>query len=202
MTAPRLRTDFWVSALRRRAEAAGAFISIARRGAEEAGAIFVQVDRRDGALRPLRSGAAEFLRRQRDRPAVLASRARGVRGSDPEAHRAGSQVRSRICGWSTSRTGKGVPLSRLSPDEFRCAVHLPLTIMLPDLRHRANTDATWLTSCHLQEAGRPRPRDRRSATGEVVIFPGVRVEYHDRPPTPPAKPRQRRAKRNSDALTA
>ena len=48
MMAPRLRTDFWVAALRRRAEAAGAFISIARRGAEEAGAIFVLVDRRDG----------------------------------------------------------------------------------------------------------------------------------------------------------
>ena len=46
--AARLRTDFWVAALRRRAEAAGAFISIARRGAEEAGAIFVLVDRRDG----------------------------------------------------------------------------------------------------------------------------------------------------------
>lgn len=48
MTAPRLRSDFWVAALRRRAEAAGAFISIARRGAEEAGAIFILVDRRDG----------------------------------------------------------------------------------------------------------------------------------------------------------
>ena len=46
--APRLRADFWVAALRRRAEAAGAFISIAKRGAEEAGAIFVLVDRRDG----------------------------------------------------------------------------------------------------------------------------------------------------------
>jgi hypothetical protein len=45
---PRLRTDFWVGALRRRAEAAGAFISIAQRGAEEAGAIFVSVDRLDG----------------------------------------------------------------------------------------------------------------------------------------------------------
>ena len=46
--AARLRTDFWVAALRRRAEAAGAYVSIARRGAEEAGAIFIQVDRRDG----------------------------------------------------------------------------------------------------------------------------------------------------------
>jgi len=46
--AARLRTDFWVAALRRRAEAAGAFISIAKRGAEEAGAVFVLVDHRDG----------------------------------------------------------------------------------------------------------------------------------------------------------
>jgi hypothetical protein len=48
--APRLRTDFFVAALRRRAEAAGAFISIARRGAEEAGALFLLVDRRDGGF--------------------------------------------------------------------------------------------------------------------------------------------------------
>lgn len=34
--------------LRRRAESAGAYVSIARRGAEEAGAIFILVDRRDG----------------------------------------------------------------------------------------------------------------------------------------------------------
>jgi hypothetical protein len=48
MTVPRLRSDFWVAALRRRAEAAGAFVSIAKRGIEEAGAIFVLVDRLDG----------------------------------------------------------------------------------------------------------------------------------------------------------
>ena len=46
----RLRTDFWVAALRRRAEEAGAYVSIARRGAEEAGAVFVMVDRRDGSI--------------------------------------------------------------------------------------------------------------------------------------------------------
>jgi hypothetical protein len=46
----RLRTDFWVAALRRRAEAAGAFISVARRGADEAGTVFVVVDRRNGAF--------------------------------------------------------------------------------------------------------------------------------------------------------
>jgi hypothetical protein len=46
----RLRTDFWVAALRRRAEAAGAFVSIARHGAEEAGTVFVVVDRLDGTF--------------------------------------------------------------------------------------------------------------------------------------------------------
>jgi hypothetical protein len=50
MTTPRLRTDFWVAALRRRVEAAGAFVSIARRGSEEAGAVFIAVDRRDGSI--------------------------------------------------------------------------------------------------------------------------------------------------------
>ena len=49
-----------------------------------------------------------------------------------------------------------------------------------------------------------RPRDRRNVAGEIVIFPGVRVEYHDSPPSPPVKPRHRRTKRGStsDALTA
>ena len=46
-------------------------------------------------------------------------------------------------------------------------------------------------------SGSNRPRERQHALGEIVIFPGVRVEYHDRPKDPPAKPRQRRAKRNS-----
>ena len=44
----RLRSDVWVSALLRRAFAAGATASIVHRGAEEAGAIFVAVDRLDG----------------------------------------------------------------------------------------------------------------------------------------------------------
>lgn len=46
----RLRTDFWVAALTRRAEAAGAYVSIARRGAAEAGTVFISVDRRGGSL--------------------------------------------------------------------------------------------------------------------------------------------------------
>ena len=46
----RLRTDFWIGALLRRAQAEGAFVAVARRGASEAGAIFVAVDRRDGTF--------------------------------------------------------------------------------------------------------------------------------------------------------
>lgn len=46
----RLRTDIWVSALCRRAQSAGAFVYVGRRGAAEAGAVFVAVLRRDGAL--------------------------------------------------------------------------------------------------------------------------------------------------------
>lgn len=44
----RLRSDVWVSALLRRAFAAGANAAIVHRGAEAAGAIFVAVDRLDG----------------------------------------------------------------------------------------------------------------------------------------------------------
>ena len=44
----RLRSDFWIAALRRRAEAAGAYVAVARRGAAEAGAIFISVDSKTG----------------------------------------------------------------------------------------------------------------------------------------------------------
>lgn len=44
----RLRSDFWVSALIRRCAVEGAVAMLRRRGAAEAGAIFVKVDRLDG----------------------------------------------------------------------------------------------------------------------------------------------------------
>ncbi len=44
----RLRSDFFVSALIRRAETAGAVVMLRRRGAAEAGAIFIKLDRLDG----------------------------------------------------------------------------------------------------------------------------------------------------------
>jgi len=48
-----------------------------------------------------------------------------------------------------------------------------------------------------------RKRAPREAAGEIVIFPGVRVEYHQAP-RPPAKRKRRRARRAGakDALSA
>jgi hypothetical protein len=45
----RLRTDFWVSAYLRRCELEGAPTVLRRRGAAEAGAVFVKIDRLDGS---------------------------------------------------------------------------------------------------------------------------------------------------------
>lgn len=47
----RLRSDFWVSAHLRRCAAAGVAATLLRRGAAEAGAIFVRLDLMDGAAR-------------------------------------------------------------------------------------------------------------------------------------------------------
>ena len=44
----RLRSDIWVAALLRRAQSEGAFATLRRRGAEQAGAIFIVVNCLDG----------------------------------------------------------------------------------------------------------------------------------------------------------
>ncbi len=44
----RLRSDIWVAAYLRRCGAEGASVALRRRGAAEAGAIFVKIDRLDG----------------------------------------------------------------------------------------------------------------------------------------------------------
>jgi hypothetical protein len=46
----RLRSDVWVAALVRRAFAVGATATVVHHGADEAGAIFVAVDRLDGGV--------------------------------------------------------------------------------------------------------------------------------------------------------
>ena len=56
---PRLKSALYVQALIRRAETAGASAYLVRRGAEEAGAVFLKVDRLDGSatvLSPARRG--------------------------------------------------------------------------------------------------------------------------------------------------
>jgi hypothetical protein len=56
---PRLKSAIYVQALMRRAEISGAAAYLARRGAEEAGAVFLKVNRLDGTvfvLSPARRG--------------------------------------------------------------------------------------------------------------------------------------------------
>lgn len=50
MTVPRLRADIWVSAYMRRCAVEGAYATLRKRGAAEAGAIFVVLDCLDGRL--------------------------------------------------------------------------------------------------------------------------------------------------------
>jgi hypothetical protein len=59
-----LKTGFWASALIRRAEAAGAYATVARRGDGDAGAVLVKVSTRDGRARlyaPARNGEGERI---------------------------------------------------------------------------------------------------------------------------------------------
>ena len=55
----RLRADIWVSAYIRRVEVEGRFATLRRRGAPEAGAIFVLVDRLDGRVALYSPGPAD-----------------------------------------------------------------------------------------------------------------------------------------------
>ena len=48
MAEPRLATGIWVSAYLRRCQGEGAFGAVVRKGAEEAGAIFLKINRLDG----------------------------------------------------------------------------------------------------------------------------------------------------------
>ena len=45
----RLKSNIWVSAYLRRCDVEGAFAAVRRRGAEEAGAIFIKLNRLDGS---------------------------------------------------------------------------------------------------------------------------------------------------------
>ncbi|MGE0596606.1 MAG: DUF1491 family protein [Hyphomonadaceae bacterium] len=59
-----LKTEFWVHALIRRAQVAGAFAAVARKGDVDAGAVLVKVATLDGKARlyaPARDGEAERI---------------------------------------------------------------------------------------------------------------------------------------------
>lgn len=59
-----LKTDFWASALIRRANGAGAFAGVVRRGDSDAGAVLVKVATLDGRARlyaPARDGEGERI---------------------------------------------------------------------------------------------------------------------------------------------
>lgn len=59
---PQLKTDFWVQALIRRAQGAGAFATVARKGDPDAGAVLVKVATLDGRARlyaPAQDGTGE-----------------------------------------------------------------------------------------------------------------------------------------------
>ena len=58
----RLKTALWVAAYLRRCHVEGIFAVVRRRGAEEAGAVFVRVSRLDGTLGSVRPGAAKRFR--------------------------------------------------------------------------------------------------------------------------------------------
>jgi hypothetical protein len=53
MDAPRLKSRIWVSAYLRRCMSAGLYGAVVKTGAEEAGAVFVMIDRLDGTARLL-----------------------------------------------------------------------------------------------------------------------------------------------------
>ena len=77
-------------------------------------------------------------------------------------------------------------------------------MMLPDHEYRGRHRIHMGDIIPFAKDGLDRPRKRREAMGEIVIFPGIRVEYHDGTPSPPTSHPPRRAKRRraKDALSA
>jgi hypothetical protein len=74
----RLRSDFWVAAYIRQCMGAGKSAMLVRRGAAEAGAIFVRIDRLDGtvalygpALQSLDDGTRRFRKITDDTPLAI-----------------------------------------------------------------------------------------------------------------------------------
>ena len=127
----RLKSGIWVSAYIRRCAIEGAFAVVRRRGAEEAGAVFVKVDRLDGTADLF--GPAPQTEFDDAHPVERAFMAvpEGAAGARTKTRRVISRARSAsipICGSSKSRTAPGGISSialwgRLTPGP--CAVRDP-----------------------------------------------------------------------------
>ena len=81
MSASRIRSDFWVAAHLRRCAVEGVAAVLRRRGAAEAGAVFVTVDRLDGTadlFGPAPPSFEEAADARRFAPVLLAAPSRAV----------------------------------------------------------------------------------------------------------------------------
>ena len=81
----RLRSDLWVSAYIRRCGVEGAFAALRRRGAAEAGAIFVKLDRLDGRAALFAPAPQSELREGQDRVFARAHREEWLDPAEIEA---------------------------------------------------------------------------------------------------------------------
>ena len=67
----RLKSGIWVAAYLRRCNIEGAFAAVRRRGAEEAGAVFININRLDGTATLVWAGAADAPSTRRSRPTAF-----------------------------------------------------------------------------------------------------------------------------------
>ena len=159
--AARLRTDFWVSALRRRAEAAGAFTSIARRGAEEAGSVFVLVDHRDGRFDLYRPAPQSVFGDDAHTDRLFSRIAQGVSEEAARLRMVRRSTSIPTFGWSTLRTGRGAPSLKLLPKSRRRTTPASRPVNHHTFRsaNRANTEMKWLRSSLREKRVEPAERD-------------------------------------------
>nr|WP_210302344.1 DUF1491 family protein [Rhodoblastus sphagnicola] len=80
-----MRSDIWVSAYLRRCAVEGAAAYLRRRGAEQAGAIFIKIDRLDGACALYGPAPQSEAREGYDRLFARAHKADWIESPDAEA---------------------------------------------------------------------------------------------------------------------
>lgn len=81
----RLRSEFWVKAYIRRCAGEGASAVVARHGDDDAGAIFIKIDRLDGTCLLLGPAPAGFTGVESDRRWVMSLSSESVTEADAES---------------------------------------------------------------------------------------------------------------------